>query len=195
MTRSEHITTAEAQAWLDAPDAPTVLDVRTPAEYAGTHIEGSVNAPLDLLEHHAHRIGSSVPGDVLLVCRTDRRAHAAAKLLAPTMGGRVHVLDGGMTDWEKEHRDVARGDGGPWAMERQVRTVAGALAVTGIVASTVAPKAKWLSAGIGAGLFYAGVSDTCAMAKVLGKMPWNQADNAPTAASVVDRLAHRTKEN
>lgn len=190
MERSEHISPAEAEEWLAGPDAPTVLDVRTPAEFAGTRIAGAINAPVDLVEGHAHRIGEAIPGDVLLVCRTDRRAHVAAKALAPTMGGRVHVLVGGMTEWEKEHRDVEHGQGGPWAMDRQVRTVAGALALAGVAASTVVPKAKWLSAGIGAGLLYAGVSDTCAMTKVLDKMPWNQTDGAPTVAGVTARITH-----
>lgn len=191
MTRPEHVPQAEAESWLEGPDAPTVLDVRTPAEFAGARIQGSVNAPLDLIERHAHHIGSSIPGDVLLVCRTDRRAHEAARHLAPVMGGKVHVLVGGMTEWEKEHRDVERGGGGPWAMDRQVRAVAGALALSGVLASTVAPKAKWLSGGIGAGLFYAGLSDTCAMTRVLDKMPWNKADEAPTVGQVVDSITHR----
>lgn len=189
MTRPTDLSVAEARAWLGDADAPVVLDVRTPAEFAGTHIDGALNVPVDLIERSAAEIGSQLEGEVLLVCRTDRRAHEAARLLAPTIGGRGHVLVGGMTDWDKAGLPVEQGEGGPWAMERQVRTVAGALALTGVLASTVAPKAKWLSGGIGAGLLFAGLSDTCGMSKVLEKMPWNQRDDAPTVESVTRELA------
>lgn len=189
MTRPTDLSVAEARAWLGDADAPVVLDVRTPAEFAGTHIDGALNVPVDLIERSAAEIGSQLEGEVLLVCRTDRRAHEAARLLAPTIGGRGHVLVGGMTDWNEAGLPVEQGEGGPWAMERQVRTVAGALALTGVLASTVAPKAKWLSGGIGAGLLFAGLSDTCGMSKVLEKMPWNQRDDAPTVESVTRELA------
>ncbi|MBO3142626.1 rhodanese-like domain-containing protein [Dermatophilus congolensis] len=191
MTRSEHITAAQAHAWIHSPDAPTLLDVRTPAEFASTHIARSINAPIDLIEKDAARIGAAIPNDVLLICRTDNRAHAAAKALAPTMGGKIHVLVGGMTQWEKEHRPVENGKGGPWAMDRQVRTVAGVLALSSIAASTIAPKAKWLAGGIGAGLLYAGLSDTCAMAKLLDKMPWNQVNNTPTTETIITTLSQK----
>ncbi|MCH1865516.1 rhodanese-like domain-containing protein [Nocardioides sp. CFH 31398] len=37
---------------LDRPDAPLVLDVRTPAEFESAHVPGSWNLPLDLLREH-----------------------------------------------------------------------------------------------------------------------------------------------
>ena len=59
-------------------------------------------------------------------------------------------------------------------MERQVRLVAGSIAVAGVVASTKLPKAKWLAAGIGGGLTFSAVTNTCGMARVLGFLPYNR---------------------
>ena len=61
------------------------------------------------------------------------------------------------------------------SLERQVRILAGFLVVLGAVLSrTVHPDAIWLSAFIGAGLMFAGITDTCGMGMMLAKMPWNQ---------------------
>ena len=44
----------------------------------------------------------------------------------------------------------------------------------GILASLVAPKARFLAGAVGAGLTFSAVSNTCAMAAVLGKLPYNR---------------------
>jgi hypothetical protein len=64
----------------------------------------------------------------------------------------------------------------PWSMERQVRTTSGALIlVTLVLAYTVSQYFLLGTAFVGAGLVFAGVSDTCMMASVLAKFPWNRA--------------------
>ena len=40
---------AAVDEWLGAPDAPYLLDVRTPGEWQQQHIDGSVNIPLNRL--------------------------------------------------------------------------------------------------------------------------------------------------
>ena len=181
------ITCEQARTWLAGDDAPTIVDVRTPAEFAAEHLEGAVNIPLDLIQQHADEIGRAATGEVLLVCRTDNRATQAANLLMPTLGERATVLTGGMSGWAEKGGPVEQGTGRAWAMDRQVRATAGALALTGILASTVAPKTKWLAGGVGAGLLYSGVSDTCAMSTVLAKAPWNT-QGAPTLAQATAAL-------
>ena len=99
----------------------------------------------------------------------------------------MHVLTGGMNAWEQSGAPVNRRED-RWDLERQVRLVAGGLVATGVLTSTVAPKAKWLAGGIGAGLLYSGLSDSCAMAKVLDKMPWNRVDSTPTLESATAAL-------
>ena len=63
----------------------------------------------------------------------------------------------------------------PIEIMRQVQITAGSLVVIGVVlAFTVAPAFIALSAFVGAGLVFAGVSGWCGMAKLLALMPWNR---------------------
>ncbi|CAM5371897.1 rhodanese-like domain-containing protein [Streptomyces] [Streptomyces griseus] len=64
-----------------------------------------------------------------------------------------------------------------------MRLAAGSLVVAGLVAGIRFPAARWLSAGIGTGLVYSAVSNTCGMAVVLSKLPYNR---APRAAGDLD---------
>jgi hypothetical protein len=61
------------------------------------------------------------------------------------------------------------------SLERQVRIVAGSLVLIGVILGTwVHPYFYGLSGFVGAGLLFAGISDTCGMGMLLSKMPWNQ---------------------
>jgi hypothetical protein len=63
------------------------------------------------------------------------------------------------------------------SLERQVRIAAGSLVLLGLVLGwLVHPYFLGLSAFVGAGLFFAGVTDTCGMGMLLARMPWNQCD-------------------
>lgn len=188
MSHRFEVSPAEAADWLARPGAPVVLDVRTPAEFAHGRIAGAVNVPVDLVEQDPDAIAGAIDRDVLLVCRADPRARRAATAMAGVLGGRGHVLTGGMTAWQHQGRPVEQGHGAPWAMERQVRTAAGSIVLAGILASVRVPAAKWVAAGIGTGLVYSGLSDTCGMAAVLSKAPWNRRLESPTVASAVAGL-------
>ena len=124
--------------------------------------------------------------DVVLVCRSGRRAGQAQEALHRVGLGSSQVLTGGIVDWEATGGDVNRGRQG-WELERQVRLAAGALVVTGIAASTVVPRAKWLSGLVGSGLVFAAVTNTCAMGMALARMPWNQR-GAGAGGSALDQL-------
>ena len=60
------------------------------------------------------------------------------------------------------------------SLERQVRIAAGSLVLVGAIGSLWFSPLIWLSAFIGAGLVFAGVTDTCGMGLILARMPWNQ---------------------
>ena len=61
------------------------------------------------------------------------------------------------------------------SLERQVRIVAGFLTLGGVVlGALVHPGFYGLSAFVGAGLMFAGITDWCGMAMVLARMPWNR---------------------
>ena len=61
------------------------------------------------------------------------------------------------------------------SLERQVRIAAGLLVVIGSALGAFVDQ-RWigLAAFVGTGLIFAGVTDTCGMAMLLGKLPWNQ---------------------
>jgi rhodanese-related sulfurtransferase len=169
------------------PD-PTLIDVRTPAEFEAGHIPGAVNVPLDELKGSLDELCTVLDDhhDVVLVCRSGARAGQAQEALQAAGLTSPAVLSGGIVDWEKTGGAVNRGRQS-WELERQVRLAAGSLVVAGIVGSTVAPKAKWLSGFVGGGLVFAAVSNTCAMGMALAKMPWNKR-GARATGSALDQL-------
>lgn len=177
---------AQVREWMAGPAGPRIVDVRTPGEFADVHIPGSYNVPLNLLEEHRRELAEHLDDDVVLVCRSGGRACRAEGALARAGLPNLHVLDGGLTAWESAGGDVVRGEG-TWDLERQVRLVAGSIVLTGILASTVVPQAKWLSAGIGAGLTGAALTDTCAMGMLLSKLPHNRR-NTPDPETVFAQL-------
>lgn len=188
MSHGFEVSPREAADWVAGAGAPVVLDVRTPAEFAHERIAGAVNVPVDLVESNPEAIATAIDRDVLLVCRSDPRARRAATAMATVLGGRGHVLTGGMTAWDQQGLPVEKGHGAPWAMERQVRTAAGSIVLAAILGSVRVPAAKWVAAGIGTGLVYSGLSDTCGMAAVLSKAPWNHRLDSPTVTSAVAEI-------
>ncbi|WP_135229189.1 rhodanese-like domain-containing protein [Deinococcus fonticola] len=74
----------------------SVLDVRTPQEFAEGHIASAVNLPLDEVAARA----SEVPGDklVYVICRSGNRSAQASELLKKA-GKDVKNVSGGMNDW------------------------------------------------------------------------------------------------
>ena len=69
-----------------------------------------------------------------------------------------------------------------------MRLVAGGIVLAGVLVSTVAPRAKWLSGAIGGGLTVAALTDSCAMGMLLSRMPWNRRDE-PDVRAVLQALA------
>ena len=86
-------------------DAPLVLDVRTPEEFAAGHVPGAVLIPHDQLAARLGEIGRD--RWVLVYCRSGRRAEAAEKVLADA-GIEVRQIAGSWLRWEAEGRPVAR---------------------------------------------------------------------------------------
>jgi rhodanese-related sulfurtransferase len=185
-TTADVITSPELRTLLESSVTPRIVDVRTPAEFETSHIAGSYNVPLDLLDRHSHDVVRHLdPDEVVLVCRSGQRATKAHAVLrnAGLTGGRV--LENGITDWEGRGFAVDRGVQ-RWDLERQVRLVAGSVVLSAVLGSVAVPRLKWLAAGIGAGLTYAAISNTCAMANALAKLPYNRG-----ATSDADTLLSR----
>jgi rhodanese-related sulfurtransferase len=168
---------------------PRLVDVRTPAEFEGAHIEGSYNVPLDLLQEHRAEFARRLDGSqeqIVLVCRSGQRAKTAEDALRDAGMPNVHILDGGVTAWQAGGFEVRSGIP-KWDLERQVRLVAGSLVAFGVLGSVAVPKLKWLSAAVGAGLATAAVTNTCAMGMLLAKLPYNRGPRCDVQ-TIVDEL-------
>ena len=70
----------------------TLLDVRTPGEYAAGHAEGFVNLPVDDLREHLAEIPADKP--VYLICQSALRSYIACRILSQH-GLRCSHLSGG----------------------------------------------------------------------------------------------------
>lgn len=167
----------------------TVIDVRTPGEYAGGHLPGALNVPLDQirralpdLRHAADR------GDLLVVCASGARSENACRILAQN-GVTAATLAGGTGAWAADGHELHRPQGAPratWGMERQVRLTAGVIVLLGLLLGYVVhPAFQLLSAGIAGGLVFSALTNTCGMAALLAKLP----PNRPRAAELGDTLA------
>jgi rhodanese-related sulfurtransferase len=160
----------------------TLIDVREYPEYAYGHIEGATLVPLGALARASESWDKSAP--LSLVCKSGGRADQARKLLGDRGFTALSVLPGGMDAWTAAGHPVVKQARQPWAMERQVRTVAGALILVTLVLGLFASHYFLILTGlVGAGLVFAGVSNTCMMATVLAKMPWNQPVEAQSSTS------------
>ena len=174
-----------------AGPTPTLIDVRTPVEFEAGHIPGAVNVPLDELKGSLDELRAVLDDhhDVVLVCRSGARAGQAQEALQAAGLASPTVLSGGIVDWQATGGDLNRGRQA-WELERQVRLAAGSLVLAGILGSTVAPKAKWLSGLVGGGLTFAAATNTCAMGMALAKMPWNRR-GARATGSALDQLTRQ----
>ncbi len=175
--------------WVTAdPDAVTVLDVRSPAEFETRHIAGSYNLPLQLIGEHASALAARLDRKVVLVCQSGARADQAYQRLLGTGMDRLHVLTTGVPGFAAAGGPVVEGRS-RWSMERQVRLVAGGLVLAGVLASRIVhPRAVLLAGGIGAGLTASALTDSCTMGRLLAVLPYNRATGTATDAQLLDRL-------
>jgi rhodanese-related sulfurtransferase len=100
--RTARITAPALAEWLagkrpDAGTSPTVIDVRSAAEHAGGHIEGSLNIPLPHIEERLREIPSGRP--VAVHCEGGYRSAIAASLLQRLGVAGVHDIVGGYKAW------------------------------------------------------------------------------------------------
>ncbi len=173
----ETITPAELSRRLAAEPGLPVFDVRTPVEYAARHVPQAVNVPLDELRPGALPATVRVAKDqpVYLLCQSGGRAARAAEKFAAE-GFRGVVVKGGTAAWGEAGLPLERGESNVISLERQVRIAAGSLVLIGfLLAHFVHPYFLALSAFVGAGLVFAGISDWCGMGLLLAKAPWNRA--------------------
>lgn len=158
------------------------LDVRSPAEFEESHIDGSVSHPLsDLVLEEVEKLATGKDACVL-ICRTGSRARQAAEKLHRNGLPNLQILEGGLQAWAAAGLPLNHG-AKTMSLERQVRLAAGALVFIGaLLGYFVHPAWIALPAFVGAGLVFAAITDTCAMGMFIAQMPWNNRRPASVGA-------------
>jgi rhodanese-related sulfurtransferase len=160
------------KSWLDK-DRVTLVDVREVSEYAAEHLPKAVLIPLSQLKPDKIPLEQDKP--LVVYCRTGNRStQAAQKLMAVGFRGVSH-LGGGIEDWKKRGLPTIVNRNAPISLMRQVQIITGSLVIMGtLLGAFVSPWFLLLSGLIGTGLLFAGITDTCALARLLAKLPFNQ---------------------
>lgn len=152
-----------------------LVDIRERDEHARERIAGARHHAVSMLDRdHPAR-----PGDSVLVfhCRSGARTRQHAARIASTCpaGVETYILEGGIDAWKKAGLPVVLDRSQPIPVMRQVQIAAGSLVLLGaILGATIAPGFYALSAFVGAGLVFAGITGFCGMARLLDVMPWNR---------------------
>jgi len=177
------ISAAEAVQWLRNGGAASVIDVRTGAEFAGEHVEGSRLIPLDQVEQRADEVRAT-PAPRLILCRSGARAEMARQQLDKQHVRGLTVVEGGIEALRAAGGETRKGRS-VMSLERQVRIAAGVLVLMGVtLGALVHPALFGVAAFVGVGLTFAGITDWCGMGMLLAKAPWNRVGVEGGAAPV-----------
>jgi rhodanese-related sulfurtransferase len=167
------ISPAELNKILATQPGVPLLDVRTPVEFAEVHVPQARSIPLDELDPAALNLPKDQP--VYLLCRSGQRATKAAEKFANAGFTQPVVIAGGTLAWLDAQLPVTRGQTKVISLERQVRIAAGSLVLIGVLLGWWVHRGFFgLSAFVGAGLVFAGITDYCGMGLLLAKAPWNR---------------------
>jgi len=162
---------SELKKMIDSGERLKLIDVREPAEFNAEHIAGSILVPLAQIEQRADVFDPSVA--TYLICRSGSRGVRALERLEALGRTNVMCVSGGLAEWTRAGFPVEKGDG-VWSLERQVRLAAGSLTLLGLILAFFTPWFLLLSAFVAAGLVFAAVTDSCGMAMLLARLPWNR---------------------
>lgn len=160
-----------------------LIDVRTPSEFFEVHAVGALLAPLDTLNPKAimESRGDRISEPLYVICRSGGRSAQACRLFQQSGFTNTVNIDGGTQAWIAAGLPVNRGVRKPISMERQIRIVAG---LATALSATGAFWIQWLliiPILIGVLQLHSGLRNSCWMAKVLGRLPWNRSGSAAGA--------------
>jgi rhodanese-related sulfurtransferase len=158
--------------WLEC-ESILLIDVREPIEYANERILGAISNPLS--KFNPYLIQSQPKQKIVLYCQSGKRSQAAVRQLKEIGIANATQLKYGLNAWKAESYPLAKSLNAPISLFRQIQIVAGSLVLLGtILGVTISPWGLLLSGFVGAGLLFAGITNTCALGMLLAKLPYNQ---------------------
>ena len=149
-----------------------LVDIREPDEVNAVRVPGAEVAPLSVIKW-THLAPASPDLPIVCTCNSGNRTAKQSDLLQELAGGPAWQMEGGVSTWAKEGLPVERGRRS-MPLFRQIQIGAGALVLLGLAGVFVWPPMIWLSAFVGAGLVFAGVTGFCGLGLLLSAMPWNK---------------------
>jgi len=175
----KHISASEFLNLTQAVDSTLVIDVRSAAEVDSEYLDRCVNIPLhelNLLKLQSLIVEKSAEQQpVYLLCGRGQRAQRAAQQLMDEVANPLIVIEGGINAIKQAGISLKKGASSVIPLDRQVRIAAGTLVLLGVLLGVFLSTIFYgLSAFVGAGLIFAGVTDTCGMGMLLARMPWNR---------------------
>jgi rhodanese-related sulfurtransferase len=168
-TTFKSITCRELNELCQSGRSVDLIDVRTPVEFREVHSIYARNIPL--------------------ICRSGNRSTKACEAFVAAGFTNIVNVEGGTQAWDEGGYAVTRGKKA-MSLERQVRIAAGFLVFAGTMLGFLHHQ-YWLAipAFVGAGLVFAGITDTCGMGMLISKMPWNQVkDTCDTGSASSEAL-------
>ena len=163
---------ATLNRWLEKGEA-ALIDVREPAEHRAQHIPKAALVPLSTLSCAA--LPKTAGQKLVVHCKAGRRGETACeKLLKENPALELYNLEGGIGAWEAAGLPTQK-SGNHLPIDRQMQLIAGLLVLTGVgLGYFIAPAFFLISAFVGAGLAFAGLTGFCGLMKLLAVMPWNK---------------------
>jgi rhodanese-related sulfurtransferase len=154
------------------------INVCTPVEYAEKHINGVKSMPLDTLEKSIDLLKNKQT--IYVHCRSGKRAEKAIqKMKESGINAEMINVTGGLNAWEEAGFSTHSLSSSRMTLMRQVFLTAGLLVLLGITLSFLTKNMNFLfiSAFVGLGLSFSGITGWCGLQLFLSKMPWNKINN------------------
>ena len=175
ITTEKHLEEIDAtvlKAWMEKGEV-LLVDVREPSEHAGERIIGARLVPLS--NFNPTRVPQEPGKKVVLHCMAGNRSAEAGRKLLEAGFDRVYNLKGGLQAWKGAGYATEYNPHAPISLQRQAQIVAGTLVLLGtLLGAVISPWFLLFSGFVGVGLMFAGITDTCGMATLLAKLPYNR---------------------
>lgn len=175
MSKINSIDAEQLKNWLKSGEA-VLVDVREPNEFTEWRIPQAISMPLTNIDRHLPKLDVETR-KIVFQCLKGKRGEMVAEAALKTFKEKheIYNLTGGIEAWDAAGFDITRdSEAAGIPIMRQVFITAGSLVLLfSLLAISGSHFGMYLSAFMGAGLLFAGVTGTCAMASILKKMPWN----------------------
>jgi rhodanese-related sulfurtransferase len=168
------VTPEELRELLGSDKDVRLIDVRRTPEFREVHVVGARSVPYGRLSTEQLLTDGDETSPYYFICTAGKRSEKACEKARKLGLANVVSVEGGTNGCVAAGLPVERGRKA-FSLERQVRIAAGAMVFIGaVLALTVHPYWAALPAFVGAGLVYAGITNSCGMALVLAELPWNR---------------------